>query len=283
MSFLSAAGSAAASTESPAAKFSRKVYAARDSVIKFDDLEIGDTYCFFGFDKDGEPDRLMGIVAGRNSEEVELDDYRILTDEGDIIESEDEMPYKTLDRKYFAYPSDVTELDEDPALQTPSFRKSLIGHLFPLKQEDRSKKTFDELIPTYLYEIRFKDSAGYYTGRYVGRVVDNNDAAFFARDSMTHYADDSRPELQNEEEHVNGDGFIVERGTADFYYPIPATTIAQKILNAQGASPFSPVTAALASFFNFSKRSRRRNRRSSSVSKRASRLRRTRRNKHRRH
>jgi len=269
MSFLSAAASAAASTESPAAKFSRKVDAARGSVIKFNDLEIGDTYCFFGFDKDGEPDRLVGIVAGKNSEEVEVDEYSILTDEGDRIESDDEMPYKTLNRKYFAYPSDVTELDEDPALQTPSFRKSLIGHLFPLKQDDRSKKTFDELIPTYLYEIRFKDGAGYYTGRYVGRVVDNSDAAFFARDSMRHYADDSHPQLHNEEEHVNGDGFIVERGTADFYYPIPATTIAEKILNAKGASTASPATAALASFLGkFSRRSRRRNRRTSSVSKR---------------
>ena len=245
--------------------------------VEFKHVIVGNQYKIFGYNEKGNHEGVLGIVSGKDTDEVEVDKYAMLDEEGALIESEEELPYRNFHKnKYYFYLPEVTDAVRD--VSDPSNRKSLVAHLFPPKQESSKKVEFDKLAKDRLYTIKFNvDSPGtYYTGQYRGKLVDNPDVAFFAPNSITLYTDDSRPELHDPASHTSESGFVAHRTEATFYDQTPTTTIVEKAFHCAGLPTASPAMVTVAGFLSkFRRLTRRRNRRSKSMRKRSRRKRRS--------
>jgi hypothetical protein len=269
MSSLSAAASVSSMNEegaaatSPDAKFHEQVKDMYRKHVEFKNVIVGNSYKIFGYNAEGNHEGFFARVAGKDTEGVEVDEYALLDEQGDVIESEEELPYKNFHKnKYDFYEPDVT--DPVTGLSSPSDRKSLVAHLFPLKQEPSKLVKFDELAKDRLYTIKFQaDGSGtYYTGQYKGKLIDEPDVAFFAPKSITLHTDDSRPELHDPEAHINESGFLARRTEAKFYDQTPHTTIVGKVFHGARLPPESPAFVTVAGFLGKFRRSRRRGRKS---------------------
>ena len=269
-----------AAATSPDAKFQEQVKKMHQKHVEFKDVIVGNLYKIFGYNAEGNHEGFFVRVAGKDAEEVEVDEYAMLDEQGDVIESEEELPYRNFHKnKYNFYEPDVT--DPVTGLSTPSDRKSLVAYLFPLKQEPSKLVKFDELAKDRLYTIKFHaDPNGtYYTGQYKGKLIDDPDVAFFEPASIISHTDDSRPELHDPASHISDSGFLAGRTEAKFYDQTPTTTIVGKVFHATGLPIESPAFVTMSGFLGKFRRSSRRRRKS--VNKRSRSRKQSR--KHRRH